>query len=151
MNAFEKAFEDIKYVHPKRTYGQVIEDRESQITFSALGQQSPLELKKVWDPTWKKRLRLKAALERYIPEFEIRLGGMSSIDVTEKGIDKAYGIKKIEKELRIPLSLMLFVGDALFEGGNDYPVRRTGVDCIEVSGPDETKKVIKELILDSVP
>ncbi len=33
----------------KRTWGKQIEDRGSQITFSALGQQAPLEAKKVWD------------------------------------------------------------------------------------------------------
>jgi len=41
---------------------------------------------------------------------------------------------------------MLFVGDALFEGGNDFPARRTGVTCIQVAGPSETVKVIETVI-----
>jgi hypothetical protein len=41
---------------------------------------------------------------------------------------------------------MLFVGDALFPGGNDYAVFTCGVRCIETSGPDYTINIIQELI-----
>ncbi len=41
---------------------------------------------------------------------------------------------------------MLFVGDALFPGGNDYPAKATGVDSIEVRDPNETKRVIEAVI-----
>jgi hypothetical protein len=40
------------------------------------------------------------------------------------------------------------VGDALFRGGNDYIMRSTGIRCIFVSGPDETKTLIKRIIED---
>ncbi len=146
FNAFNLAFKDINYKHPEKTYGEVIENREMQATFSAFGQLAPLELKQVWDPDQKKRLRIVKALKKYIPEFEIRIGGSTSIDVTKKGIYKAYGIKQMEKYLEIPKEKMLFVGDALFEGGNDYPIKQLGVDCIQVSGPKETKEIIRSLL-----
>jgi hydroxymethylpyrimidine pyrophosphatase-like HAD family hydrolase len=124
----------------------VIEDRDSQITLSALGQQAPLDEKKKWDPDYKKREKIKTILAPLIPEFSILLGGATSIDVTRPGIDKAYGIKKLRETLGIVIEDMIFVGDALFPGGNDYPVKQTGVVCIEVRDPHETKRVIETII-----
>jgi hypothetical protein len=115
--------------------------RGTQVTFSALGQMAPKELKKKWNPDYKKRLKIKKALENYIPEFQINIRGTTSIDITKKGIDKVYAINQIEKHLNILKEEMLFVGDAIFPGGNDYPVKQVGIDCIEVSGPDETKRL----------
>src|SRR3989344_5863668 len=107
---------------------------KKQITMSALGQNAPVELKKLWDPNQDKRRKLKAVLDKYLKDFEVRMGGTTSIDVSRKGIDKAYGINKIEDILRINKSEMVFIGDALYEGGNDYPVIATGVKCIKING-----------------
>jgi phosphomannomutase len=130
----------------ERVWGEVIEDRGTQITWSALGQQAPLEAKAVWDPDFTKRQKMKAVLETLIPQFSIRLGGTTSIDVTRLGIDKAYGIRKLRDVLHISLEEMLFVGDALFVGGNDYPAKEAGVDCVQVRDPDETKRVIETIV-----
>eukprot|EP01132_Coremiostelium_polycephalum_P013689 gene13689-16661_t len=116
------------------TWGAQIEDRGSQITFSALGQQAPLEPKKAWDPDFEKRKKIKILLDKMIPDFSVRLGGATSIDVTKPGIDKAYGMFKLRDILDISIQEMLFIGDALFEGGNDYPARTTGADCIQRLG-----------------
>jgi hydroxymethylpyrimidine pyrophosphatase-like HAD family hydrolase len=124
----------------------VIEDRESQITFSALGQRAPLDAKKNWDPDFSKRKKIKALLDPVLPDFSVRLGGSTSIDVTLPGIDKAYGIRKLRDISGIPIREMLYVGDALFPGGNDAPARETGVVCIQVRDPDETKRVIETVI-----
>ena len=131
---------------PARVWGEVIEDRGSQITFSALGQLAPIAEKKQWDPDFAKRLRMKEHLVGLIPEFSVRLGGTTSVDVTRGGIDKAYGIRKLRDLLGIALSEMLFVGDALFPGGNDYPAREAGVACIQVRDPNETKRVIEAIL-----
>ncbi len=146
FNAFESAFKNLNYKHPEKVYGVIVEDRETQITFSAFGQLAPLEIKQIWDPDQKKRLEIVNELKKYIPEFEIRVAGTTSIDVTKKGIDKAYGVKQIKKILKVSKKEMLFIGDALFEGGNDYPVKSTGIDCLQVSGTKETKELIKILI-----
>ena len=97
-----------------KTWGPTIEDRESQITYSALGQEAPLDAKKTWDPDFAKRQKIKAALDRDLPDFSVRLGGTTSIDVTLPGIDKAYGIQKLRDILGIATKDMLYVGDALF-------------------------------------
>lgn len=130
---------------PKRTWGDVIEDRLSQITYSALGQQAPLDEKKQWDPDFSKRKQIKALLDTSLPKFSVRLGGSTSIDVTLPGIDKAYGIRKLRDILGISIEAMIYVGDALSPGGNDYPVRGTGAVCIQVRDPDETKRVIEAI------
>jgi HAD superfamily hydrolase (TIGR01484 family) len=129
-----------------RVWGEVIEDRGSQITLSALGQQAPLEEKKKWDPDFSKRKRMKAVLDTLIPEFSVNLGGATSIDVTQHGIDKAYGIRKLRDILHIAIDEMIFVGDAVFPGGNDYPAKEAGALCIEIKDPHETKRVIEAVI-----
>jgi len=130
----------------EKTWGEQIEDRGSQITFSALGQNAPLDAKKIWDPKFAKRKKIKAILDKTLPDFSVQMGGATSIDITKPGIDKAYGMQKLKSVLGIKISEMLFIGDALFEGGNDYPARTTGADCIQVRDPDETKRVIEAII-----
>jgi HAD superfamily hydrolase (TIGR01484 family) len=130
----------------KKVWGEAIEDRGSQITFSALGQQAPLEEKTKWDSDFAKRKKIKAILDTLIPEFSVRMGGATSIDVTKPGIDKAYGIRKLRDVLGISLKEMIFIGDALFAGGNDFPAEQAGVVSIPVQGPHETKRVIEAII-----
>ncbi len=130
----------------KKTWGEQVEDRGSQITFSALGQKAPLDEKKGWDPDFTKRKKIKKPLEKSLKGFSVGMGGTTSIDITKPGIDKAYGINKLKEILNIGISEMLFIGDALFEGGNDYPARKTGVDCIQVRDPEETKSIIKTVV-----
>jgi phosphomannomutase len=130
----------------EKVWGEVIEDRGTQITFSALGQQAPLEEKDKWDPDFAKRKKIKAVLDSLIPEFSVRMGGATSIDVTKPGIDKAYGIRKLRDLLGISVAEMIFIGDALFVGGNDYPAEEAGVVSIPVRGPNETKPVTEAII-----
>jgi HAD superfamily hydrolase (TIGR01484 family) len=131
---------------PQKTWGDLIQDRGSQITFSGLGQQAPLEEKKKWDPDFARRKKIKTLLDKLIPEFSVRLGGATSVDVTKQGIDKAYGIRKLRDVLGIPISEMIFVGDAVFPGGNDYPAKEAGALSIRVRDPHETKRVIEAIV-----
>ena len=134
VGSLEKAVAQAGFKAAK-VWGEAIEDRGSQITFSALGQQAPLEEKEKWDPDYAKRKKIKAILDTLIPEFSVRMGGATSIDVTKPGIDKAYGIRKLRDILGISLKEMIFIGDALFPGGNDYPAEEAGVVSIAVRGP----------------
>lgn len=154
VQAFHDAFRETHYRHPQKTYGRVIEDRGSQVTFSAVGQdvveklgiRRGLAVKEEWNRTSDVRPKLMRALKRRIPRFTVRRGGLTSIDVTKFGIDKAYGIKQIRKELGIPVKAMVFVGDALYPGGNDAAVKKTGIQTIMTSGPRETMKIIKNIL-----
>jgi phosphomannomutase len=130
----------------EKVWGGIIEDRGSQITFSALGQQAPLAEKTRWDPDFTKRRKIKAVLDPLIPGFSVQLGGTTSIDVTKRGIDKAYGIRKLRDILHIGIDQMVFIGDAVFPGGNDYPAKEAGALTIAVRDPHETKRVIEPII-----
>jgi hypothetical protein len=145
LGALKRALSETGF-EVKKTWGEVIEDRGSQITFSALGQEAPLDAKAQWDPHLLKRQKIKGILGELIPEFSVRLGGTTSVDVTKLGIDKAYGIRKLRDVLGVPLEEMLFVGDALFVGGNDRPAKDAGVTCVQVRDPEETKRVIETLV-----
>jgi HAD superfamily hydrolase (TIGR01484 family) len=145
INSLKNAAEKAGFCAEK-VWGEVIEDRGSQITFSALGQQAPLEEKDKWDADYSKRKKIAAILETLIPEFSIRMGGATSIDVTKPGIDKAYGIGKLRDILQISVKEMVYIGDALFPGGNDYPAEQAGVVSIAVRGPSDTNLVIKTII-----
>ena len=130
----------------EKTRGAAIEDRGSQITFSALGQRAPLEEKKKWDSDYAKRNKIGAILDTLIPEFSVRMGGATSIDITRPGIDKSYGIGKLRDLLGVSLKEMIFIGDALFPGENDYPVREAGVDSIPIHDARETKRVTETIL-----
>jgi HAD superfamily hydrolase (TIGR01484 family) len=144
-SAFQQAIQSAGF-KVEKVWGEAIEDRGSQITYSALGQQAPLEEKVKWDPDFAKRQKIKAVLDKLLVGFSVRLGGSTSIDVTQPGIDKAYGIEKLTLLLGIPKTQMVYVGDALFPGGNDYPAEQAGVVSISVRDPNETRKVIETII-----
>lgn len=144
-NAFISALA-ITGLKPEKTWGPQLEDRGTQITFSALGQEAPLSAKTKWDPDFTKRKLLKVELDRLLPDHSIRLGGTTSIDITAAGVDKAYGIKKISEHTKILIADMLYVGDAIFPDGNDYPVISTGCDYICVNSVEQTKEIIANLI-----
>ncbi|GAA2231790.1 HAD-IIB family hydrolase [Herbiconiux moechotypicola] len=127
----------------EQTWGPILEDRGSQITYSALGQQAPIPAKSAWDPTGAKKEALRSAVAELLPELEVRSGGSTSVDITRKGIDKAYGMTKLAELTGIPLGEMLFVGDRLDEGGNDYPVKTVGVPTHAVEGWEDTAEFVE--------
>ena len=152
--AIYKVLKEINYVAPKKTYGKIIENRGSQVTWSALGQdvvkmlgKKGIELKNQWrDNNTPVKLQIARHLKKYLPNLEIHAAGHTSIDITKKGIDKGYGIRQMEKFLKVKIKDMLFVGDAIFPGGNDYATVKTGVDYVKVNNPDDTKKLINAIL-----
>ncbi|HEX4181792.1 MAG TPA: HAD-IIB family hydrolase [Caulobacteraceae bacterium] len=144
-DALDGAFE-LSGFKPTMHWGELIENRGGQITLSALGQDAPLDEKKKWDPDFEKRKQIKAILDPLIPEFSVQLGGSTSIDITRPGVDKGYGIRKLRDVLDVPIKDMIFVGDALFPGGNDYPAKEAGALSIQVRDPHETKRVVEAVI-----
>lgn len=121
-------------------------DREAQIAYAAVGLQAPADVKKSWDPDQSKRKMLKAEIEKRVPDVEVRIGGSTTIDITKKDISKAYGVQWLSEHLHIPAADMIFVGDALYPGGNDAVVIPTGIQTRSTSGPAETEKIIEEIL-----
>lgn len=145
LAAFGRALADAGLAD-ERIWGERIEDRGSQITFSGLGQQAPLDAKEAWDPDRAKRTALQATLRAALPDLSINLGGTTSIDVTRKGIDNAYGLRRLSEESGVALAQMLFLGDAIYPGGNDYPAFTLGLDTVKVRDVAETIAVVTGVI-----
>lgn len=145
FEAFDASLEATGFT-PEESWGERIEDRGSQITFSALGQQAPIQAKEVWDPDFAKRRIIQADLAARLPGLSINMGGATSIDITREGVDKGYGLKKLAEASGFPLEAMMFVGDAIFPGGNDYPAQQIGLDTVAVRDPQETRSVIAAII-----
>jgi phosphomannomutase len=149
MQALKEALEETGLAEDTErpeAWGPRIEDRSAQVTFSALGQKAPVEEKEKWDPTGEKRKPLRLALIRRLPDFEIRVNATTSIDITHKGVNKAFGIRKLVELTGISVVEMLYVGDALGDGGNDSVVIETGVRTHEVFGPQETAALIRDIL-----
>lgn len=143
--ALEKGAKALGYWEEK-PYGDIIEDRGSQITYSALGQQAPPEAKYAWDPDGTKKQELRALVAQDLPDLEVRAGGSTSIDITRMGIDKAYGMHKLIQALEISKDDILFLGDKLQEGGNDYPVKAMGIDCLDVDRWEDTALALEAIL-----
>jgi hydroxymethylpyrimidine pyrophosphatase-like HAD family hydrolase len=127
-------------------WGSRIENRGSQVTFSALGQEAPVGPKHAWDASGQKREVLRECVQHDLPDLEVRAGGSTSIDVTRRGIDKAYGIREFAKIIGVDFPHILFVGDRLEPGGNDFPVIALGVATHAVTGPDDTTAWARDFV-----
>jgi len=132
------------YDIPKDPTGDYIEDRITQLSISALGQEAPIEQKKLWDPDQKKRQKIKLVLDRELPETSIIIGGTTTLDILPKGFDKAKGLKRLLAKMNLVIDDMVFVGDAIFPGGNDYSAYQAGIESLRVTGPNETAQIIKK-------
>jgi phosphomannomutase len=152
IKALAEGLEESGYKEVK-TYGETIEDRDSQITLSILGQEIVAELgeeglrmKEEWDPDNAKKLAIRALVAPKIPEFEVRAAGVTSIDVTLPGVDKAYGMNKLMKATGLEKGDILYFGDKVIEGGNDLPVQEMGIDTIAIHNWQNTAQVLNGIL-----
>ena len=105
-----------------------------------------VRIKEEWDADNKKKNAVRDYVAELIPEFEVRVGGVTSVDITKPGIDKAYGMKKLMEMLDIAKDEILFIGDRVQPGGNDYPVKEFGVDTLEISRWEETASAVEAIV-----
>lgn len=152
IKALEEGLEESGY-KAEKTYGDTIEDRDSQITLSILGQEIVAELgdegvriKEEWDPDGTKKMKIRDIIAPKIPEFTVRAAGATSIDITMPGVDKAYGIQKLMEETGVKKEEILYLGDKIVPGGNDYAVEEMGIDCISVRNWEDTAYAIEGIV-----
>lgn len=117
-------------------------DRPTSVAFAALAQGASQDDKRAWDPTGEKRHKLVTILRDKLPDYEVLIGGKTTVDVTRLGITKAYGVEWLAKELGLKASSMLFIGDGFYPGGNDAAVIPTGIRTRMITSPRETEEVI---------
>jgi len=153
IKALDEGLKESGYAVEK-TYGETIEDRDSQITLSILGQEIVAELgdegvriKEEWDPDGTKKLKIRDIIAPKIPEFTVRAAGATSIDVTQPGVDKAYGMQKLMQATGFKKEDILFMGDKIVPGGNDYAVEEMGIECIAVRSWQDTAYAVEGIVL----
>lgn len=145
-NVLNKAIIELN-LKPKKVWWEIVENRAwSQITFSALWQKAPLEDKQAWDPTKEKRLEIVKYLQKDLKDYWIYACWTTSIDIVRKWIDKSYWVIQVMDLYNIDKKEILYIWDALYEWWNDYVVIKTWIDTKKVDSPDDTKKIIKNLI-----
>ncbi|MFD0704861.1 HAD-IIB family hydrolase [Alloscardovia venturai] len=143
--ALERAARQLGLWYDK-TDGAQIEDRGSQITFSALGQLAHVDLKEAWDPDGAKREHLAQLVRQMLPDLNVRIAGATSIDVAQKGLDKAFAVRKLAQLHGCRVSDIVFVGDRMDKAGNDYPAALAGARAIQVNGPADTNEVMRNFM-----
>lgn len=105
----------------EKHWGAPIEDRDSQVTFfgsgGAVGRKRKMgsRLRKAQGD----RSCSRAADSCVLNPFGAALPRSTS---PGRG-HKAYGVKKLHETLGIAIADMIFIGDAIFPGGNDYPAK----------------------------
>ena len=125
---------------------EIIENRLSQVTFSALGQKAGTEEKYAWDPDCKKREKIVARCKELAPEFDYEIGGTTSINALIPGMNKVFGMTHLLEELHVEKSDILYFGDMTQPGGNDYPVVQMGIDTITVRSHEDTAYALRGIL-----
>lgn len=144
----EKAARDLGYWEEDQLApgDEIIENRLSQVTFSALGQQAGTEVKYAWDPDCKKRQAIVAKCQVELPDFLFEIGGTTSINVAAPGMNKEFGMKHLLEELNVDKNAVLYFGDMTAPGGNDYPVVQMGIDTITVRSHEDTGYALRGIL-----
>jgi phosphomannomutase len=142
----EESLAETNVLEGTQIYGEQYIDYKGYFAFTALGVGAPVAERRAWDPEFSKRKILRARVQEKLPEFDVYIGGSTSIDITLKDVNKSYGIKWLSERLGIPPSDMLYVGDALYENGNDYVVIKTGIQTRQTKNPEETLSIANELL-----
>lgn len=137
--------ERIKIIRSSTGYvdivGESIEFHESGvITFPLLGTKANIKDKVAFDPQRKKRKKIYAFVKDYFPEYTVVIGGSSSFDIMPKEYDKYKALVKYASDLNISTDKILYVGDDFSEGGNDEPIYKSEIECIEI----ESYQILKE-------
>jgi len=125
---------------------EIIENRLSQVTFSALGQKAGTEAKYAWDPDHKKREAIVARAKELAPEFDYEIGGTTSINAMTPGMNKVFGMTHMMEELKVAKEDILYFGDMTQPGGNDYPVVQMGIDTITVRNHEDTAFALRGIL-----
>ncbi|WP_018143555.1 HAD-IIB family hydrolase [Alloscardovia criceti] len=130
----------------ENTQGPRIEDRGSQVTFSALGSAARLEDKETWDSDGVKRQLMADQVQQLLPDLTVRVAGATSIDISQRGLDKSYAVQQLARLHKIDVQDIVFVGDRMTPGGNDYPAAQAGTRAVSVTGPDQTNIFMKDFM-----
>ncbi|MBR5621291.1 HAD-IIB family hydrolase [Candidatus Saccharibacteria bacterium] len=147
-DAIETAAKELNYWEEDKLKegDEIIENRLSQVTFSALGQKAGTEEKYAWDPDCEKRNKIVKRAKELAPEFDYEVGGTTSINAMTPGMNKKFGMTHMMEELKVTEKEILYFGDMTQPGGNDYPVVQMGIDTITVRNHEDTAYALRGIL-----
>jgi phosphomannomutase len=146
-NAIEDSKDELGLYKPDKIWGKQIEDREGQVTFSALGQNAPIKDKDQYDPDFKKRRPLFESIQNKLSNsYDVRMGGTTSIDISLRGINKKFGVDELMQRVHISKDEVIYIGSTIFKGGSDYAAVEMGLDHVQVKDHEDTKTWINKFL-----
>jgi phosphomannomutase len=147
---------------------ELIVDRVSMINFCPIGRKDveDEQVRKNRDEfaRWDNETHFRVELLDYFKQkmsdiihrknLSITLGGQTSFDIGIKGQDKTRSLQTL---LQLGVRKLVFIGDALFPGGNDYAIQefkenwpttsRCPVETIQTRGWENTLSILSDLRL----
>lgn len=128
----------------------LIELRGSQISYSPIGHHETLDKKYSFDPGAKKRremLTLHVADVQKLNSIGIDVvpGGTTCFDFFLAGKNKGFNVARLIEHQKWNKEECVYVGDALFPGGNDETVVGV-IPTLAVKDPDDTFRFVKDLL-----
>ena len=100
--------------------GNHIEQRSGMVNFSVVGRNANAEQRAKYveyDTVKNERINIASAFNIMFPDLQATVGGDTGIDIAPRGADKSQIAKDFEEN-----DTLYFFGDAMLEGGNDYPL-----------------------------
>ena len=100
--------------------GQHIEERCGLVNFSTIGRGASKIERQIYvkfDKLYKEREQIAKEFNAQFPELEAAIGGETGIDIYQKGRNKAQLLSYLGE-----VEELIFFGDAMEEGGNDWPL-----------------------------
>ncbi len=110
------------YSHYPVKTGRHLEYRDGMLNYSTVGRnctQQQREDYEHWDAENGERKILRERILHMFPSLDCAIGGQISIDIYPRGLDKSQSYHRVKGEN--PNHAIIFCGDRLMPGGNDYP------------------------------
>lgn len=98
------------------------------------------------DPTNEKKNRLAEAVQKDVPHLAVRSGGSTSVDISNRGVDKAYAVRKLADMLGVTVGQIAFVGDRM--GTMVMTIRRLWLEQSPSGSPVEDTLQLCNRIID---
>ena len=121
--------------------GNHIEERPGMVNFSIVGRNATLEERAryvAYDTVENERKTIADAFNTMFPDLSAKVGGETGIDISPKGADKSQIVKDFDEQ-----DTLWFFGDAIYEGGNDYPLAKILTNYRKVDGWSMTKEYLQ--------
>lgn len=139
IKAFEKEIEASEF---KVRTGNHIEKRIGSVNISVVGRNATRSERaqyREWDEATNERHQICERLNKLLPRLQCVVGGETGIDIFEKGKDKSQIAKYVKP--------FVFFGDRCGVGGNDHTIFNIADHGYQVSGWQETYRILKAMRL----